>query len=235
MTTHPLSKGIKTDYEGIADSEKKICVFFTPRAGCTTTCKETFRLLGLEDTALAYSKWIHDYRTHLYVHQVPHVPLKVLKEQDYTFIKPIVNPYARAVSIWHHNFPRPNNTFREWMQQLATKGMNGLNPNEVYHSKPQYFEAEDQLDMKYLRLEKKEKLDFIVNGVEYTFDPCSRNSGHHAKKADSTDFVGDVLRSEIQDRLPSSYRYFYDEEIRTLVEKVYRADVEKYGYTFEEL
>jgi hypothetical protein len=60
-------------------------------------------------------------------------------------------------------------------------------------------------------------------------------SNHHGKKINNfTSFCGDLPKHKIYEYLPKSYKYFYDDEIRALVEQYYKLDIEKYGYKFED-
>jgi hypothetical protein len=61
-------------------------------------------------------------------------------------------------------------------------------------------------------------------------------SQHHAKRRDDiTYFVGDIKLNDIHGKVPASYKYFYDDEIKEMVYTYYKTDIEKYNYTFEEM
>jgi hypothetical protein len=46
-------------------------------------------------------------------------------------------------------------------------------------------------------------------------------------------FCGDTPKNTINKNLPKSYKYFYDDEIKSLCESFYKQDIEKYGFTFD--
>ena len=45
-------------------------------------------------------------------------------------------------------------------------------------------------------------------------------------------FCGDIPRNTVNNNLPSTYKYFYDDEIKSMVELYYKDDIEKYNYEF---
>lgn len=75
----------------------------------------------------------------------------------------------------------------------------------------------------------------MANNSLYTFDVNKFTSIHHGKKTDDTSFCGDKLKDDVNEKLPKSYKYFYDDEIQKMVETIYEKDIKYYGYDFDDL
>ena len=60
------------------------------------------------------------------------------------------------------------------------------------------------------------------------------NSQHYAKRKKIEGFIGNKSWSEIKNYIPEKYTYFYDEDNRKLVEKLYHDDIVTFGYSYEE-
>lgn len=90
---------------------------------------------------------------------------------------------------------------------------------------------------KYIKINKNEIHTIeLANGNVLTIDVNKFNSYHHGvKNLENTSFCGDMPRKEVNNNLPKSYKYFYDEEIKQMVEKFYKNDIEKYNFSFDEL
>ena len=58
----------------------------------------------------------------------------------------------------------------------------------------------------------------------YELDVNKYTSPHHDKKTNNTEFCGDIPKDMLI--LPKSYKYFYDEEIKNLVDIFYKNDIE---------
>ena len=88
---------------------------------------------------------------------------------------------------------------------------------------------------KYIKINENETFDITLqDGTLYTLDANRYTSSHHGNKnITNTDFCGDKPRDIINDNLPASYKYFYDDEIKKMVETFYKNDIDKYGFTFE--
>ena len=53
------------------------------------------------------------------------------------------------------------------------------------------------------------------------------------RQTEHTNYCGDICRKDII--LPKSYKYFYDEETKKMVEDVYGIDIKMYNYSFEDM
>ncbi len=68
----------------------------------------------------------------------------------------------------------------------------------------------------------------MSNGELYNLDVNKYSSCHHGKKTDNTEFCGDLLKNNVNQKLPKSYKYFYDKE---MVDTYYKQYIEYYGYS----
>ena len=144
-----------------------------------------------------------------------------------------MNPFIRSVSSYRtqgHDL-----SFRQYLHQLVNNEIEYFHENDKYHLQPQYIDGEETVITKYIKTNENETYDVILHdGTLYTLDPNRYNSFHHAtKNPTNTNFMGDTPRSIANADLPASYKYFYDDEIRKLVETFFKNDIEKYGFTFE--
>jgi hypothetical protein len=74
----------------------------------------------------------------------------------------------------------------------------------------------------------------IIN-KKYNLNYTPKTSHHHAKTNDDTNtFVGNKLWNDVKDNIPSDYSYFYDKEIRDMVEQLYGLDIKVLNYTWED-
>jgi hypothetical protein len=215
------------------DLKNKLCVTFTPRGGCSISFQQYLDLLGLLDEALKYDSFIHEYRMYYFIDNIPFLSINILIEENYIFIKFIMNPYIRAVSIYNsqtsHNF-----SFRQFLRDLIDNKHIYLSQNDSYHYHPQYIEGEEKIITKYIKINENEK--YIIklhDGTDYELDVNKYTSIHHGKKTDHTDFCGDKPLNDVKNNLPKSYKYFYDDEIKNLVDIFYKNDIEKYGFKFD--
>jgi len=215
-----------------ADDVNKICVTFTPRGGCSVSFKQYLDLVGLLADGEAYDPFIHKYRMDIFTPHVKTVHIDHLINQQYTFIKFITNPYIRAVSMY---WPEPshNLSFRQYLYMRLEPALYPRSDNEKWHSHEQYIPGEEKIITKYIKISDNETYSIILkNGKEYEFNTSKFTSGHHGTKHESTVFCGDISRSIICKMLPDTYKWFYDEEIRGLVERLYSNDIKQYGFKF---
>ena len=193
-------------------------------------------MVGLLDDAENYSNWIHDYKMYIFIKNVPEINIDVLSKKKCNIIKSIVNPYSRAVSIWREQKSHTL-SFRDYLKELVNNKISYFNENDKYHLKPQYIHGEEKFVTKYIKLDKYEKYDILLlDGTNYTVDVTKYISQHHAKRnKDINYFLGDIKLNDIYNKLPLSYKYFYDDEIKEMVYQYYKKDIDFYGYTFEEM
>ena len=216
------------------DDKNKVCITFTPRGGCSIAFKCYLDLIGKLDEGEKYNDFIHYYRCEVFNKTLKLNNINNLINEKYTFIKFIMNPYIRAVSIYlaqtSHNL-----SFKNYVKQLVNNEIDYFNDNDKYHIHPQYIEGEENIITKYIKINENEKYTIkLNNGKNYILDVNKYNSLHHHKKYDIIIYVGDKPKDEIKNNnlIPKSYKYFYDDEIKLLVEQFYKKDIEKYNFTF---
>jgi hypothetical protein len=215
------------------DNENKMCVTFIPRGGCSIAFQQYLDLVGLLDDGLKYDSFIHIYRCNVFDNNVKTKKIEELIENKYTFIKFIMNPYIRAVSIYRVQTSH-NLSFCEYLKQLVNNQIDYFNDNDKYHYKQQYIEGEEKIITKYIKINENEKYNIkLSNNSVYELDVNKYTSIHHAIKTDYNEFCGDTPKDTINMNMPKNYKLFYDEEIKNLVYKYYKDDIDKYGFTFE--
>jgi hypothetical protein len=216
------------------DKENKICFSFSPRAGCSISFKCYLDFVHLLEDGNKHSpNWIHTYRSGIFNCYTNYMFINQLIEEKYTFIKFIMNPYIRAVSIFRAQSSH-NLSFREYLKQLVDDKIDYFNDNDKYHLQKQYIEGEELIITKYIRINENETYNIkLKDGRDYIIDPNKYSAPHHSVKTNNTEFCGDIPKDTINQNLPKSYKYFYDEEIKSLVDTFYKDDVEKYNFSFD--
>jgi len=216
------------------DKENKICFSFSPRGGCSIAFKCYLDLVHLLEDANKYSpNWVHTYRMNLFHPHTNYIDIDELIEEKYTFIKFIMNPYIRAVSIFRAQTSH-NLSFREYLKELVGNKINYFNDNDKYHFHKQYIEGEESMITKYIRINENETYTYkLKDDTDYIIDANKYSATHHGVKTNNTEFCGDIAKDIINEKLPISYKYFYDEEIKDLVETFYKDDIEKYNFSFD--
>ena len=207
---------------------------WSPRAGCSITFQCFLDINNLLNEALNYNNFIHVYRMDIYQKNVPSIPLKQLIKENYIIIKSIVNPYSRAVSIWRGHISMDKTiSFKEYMKQLINETII-LSKMDRNHTIPQYITNEESYITKYIKLDLNETYTIQLNNeTDYIIDINKYTSTHHGVKTEHTNYCGDICRKDII--LPKSYKYFYDEETKKMVEDVYGIDIKMYNYSFEDM
>lgn len=214
------------------DKINKICCTFSPRGGCTISFQCYLDLVNLLDNALNYNSFAHHYRTNILDNDITYIDINKLIEENYIFIKFIMNPYIRAVTIFRHQDSH-NLSFREYLKQLVNNEIDYFNENDIYHLQQQYIKGEEKIITKYICINENEELIIkLKNNKIFKINPNNYSSIHHGIKTINTNFCGDIVKDEINNNLPSSYKYFYDDEIKKLVEIYYKDDFEQYNFTF---
>ena len=216
------------------DNVNKICISFTPRGGCSISFQQYLDLVGLLQDGLDYNPFIHLYRCDIFNPNIRFMNINKLIRQQFTFIKFIMNPYIRAVSIFRAQTSH-NLSFRQYLNQLINNKIDYFNKNDKYHYHQQYIPGEEKIITKYIKIDKYESFEIkLSNGTLYNLDVNKYTSCHHGKKTDSTEFCGDLLINDVNENLPKSYKYFYDEEIKKMVDTYYKQDITHYEYSFDD-
>jgi len=215
--------------------DNKICITFTPRGGCSISMLQYLDLVGLLEDALHYNSFVHLYRCKIFQNNIPYCKIDKLKSENYTFVKFIINPYIRAVTIFRWQTSH-NLSFREYLKQLTNNKTEYFNNDDKYHYEQQYIEGEENYITKYIKINENEKYTIILNdGKPYELDANKYTSCHHGvKNQQNTKFCGDLESKIVNNDLPKSYKYFYDDDIKKMVETFYKDDIEKYGFSFDD-
>jgi hypothetical protein len=191
-------------------------------------------LIGLLNEALTYNNFIHAYRHDIINKKSVHYDINKLIDEKYTFIKFIINPYIRAVSIYRAQSSH-NLSFRQYLKQLLDNKIDYFNNNDKFHYHPQYVDGEKNIITKYIKIDKNEICQITLHdGSLYILDVNKYTASHHGKKKNITVFCGDLPKNVINNNLPNNYKYFYDEEIKQMVETFYKNDIEQYNYSFND-
>ena len=218
------------------DNKNKICITFTPRGGCSISFQQFLDLIGLLNDGLKYNTFIHNYRIEIFLKNIKKINIDELIKNNYTFIKFIMNPYIRAVSIFRCQ--SLNVSFREHLKYIINDTEiydNSICDNDKFHKGLQYIDHEEKIITKYIKIDKYETYQVkLANNSLYTFDVNKFTSIHHGKKTDDKSFCGDKLKDDVNKKLPKSYKYFYDDEIQKMVEIIYEKDIKYYGYDFDD-
>ena len=129
-------------YSGLwyVDNINKIVVTFTPRGACSKSFCQFLDLVGLLEDGTNYHPFIHHYRIDLIDANCSYVKIDDLVKNNYTFIKFIINPYIRAVSIYTGlTTNNINLSFREFLKHILNNTIcNILNKSDIFHTCPQY-------------------------------------------------------------------------------------------------
>ena len=216
-------------------NKNKICFTFTPRGGCSISFQQFLDLNNLLNDGLSYNNFIHYYRLEIMLPNSKVCNIDELVEQKYTFVKFIMNPYIRAVSIYRAQTSH-NLSFREYLKELINNKIDYFNDNDKYHYHTQYIDGEENIITKYVKIDKYETFQItLFDGTLYTVDVNNYTSIHHGtKNINNTTFCGDTPRIIFDNDLPKTYKYFYDDEIQKMVETFYKEDIEHYGYSFDD-
>lgn len=214
----------------IYKSHYQFIIDWAPKAGCTVVCKIFFDYMDELEKSLKYDDWIHNLRPKYYK-KYGKVDEKLLLSNNFIKIKFVRNPYSRAVSSYIHvmkthlknNFNNEDMSFYTFLLYLEKKN---------YPSDPHYamqmccLEKEDTFDhiIKIENLEKEIKNLNKLYNLNYDF-----SSSHHVIKHTSNINVSNVKFSQISNT--PTYNNFYD---KNLVFKLYKDDIIRYNYTFED-
>lgn len=217
-------------------SNYKFIIDWSAKAACTIICKIFFDYMDELEKALNYNNWIHKSRSKYYK-KYGIVNSNLLLSNKIIKIKFVRNPYSRAVSSYLHImstsvkktlFNNEDMSFYTFLLNLEKK---------KYPSNPHYnlqmIDSEKEKTFNHIikieNLEKEIKnLNKLYNlNLNYDF-----TSNHHTVKHRIDINVCYVNFSQIL-KIPY-YNNFYDEKTKNLVYKIYKSDIIKYNYTFED-
>ena len=213
------------------NNKNKTVITFTPRSGCSKSFSQYLDLVGLLDDGISFfNEHIHHYRMDILNPNINYKKIDELIKDQYQFIKFIINPYIRAVSIYIIQ-TNCNLSFREFLKYILSNNINDIHNN--YHIHPQYIYGEERVITKYIKINENETYSIKLSDDSLYELNANRYYGHFSQKTDNTSFCGDIPKNTIITNLPKSYKHFYDDEIKTMVETYYKNDIEKYGFSFD--
>ncbi|MGK0296817.1 MAG: hypothetical protein ACI9XC_000410 [Gammaproteobacteria bacterium] len=234
--------------------EKKICLYFSAKAGCTLATKWFFYQQGLLNEALAYNAWVHEYRRFIYNKTATYKnELNQVKSSEYFRIKLVRSPYQRAVSSYIHAvmhnhintemtefLARPLTaehrfSFEEFISFLEKTGVQDCNPHNRVQALPE--EQENKLSFSYIiKIENShaefKEIEKKLNLKNSDFESLSE-SYHHRKKVPSEGYNGDKIMGRIN-KLFFEYESFYNKSLKDQVAKLYACDFFQYQYKIDE-
>lgn len=229
------------------DSERRVIMDWSGKAGCTIGAMMFFRHMGLLDEALQYHSWIHNYRREVFYQQHP-VTVRDLLSRKNVLIKLVRNPYTRIISSLRNKVRVPGKnrklvealnlesieavTFRQFVGFLESIDLR-VKCDVHYREQVQDYELLNLRQPIICKLENlKEDITAINQKFGFEFDPGGLSSGHHAEI--NHDWIGsaaDIPWSEFPEGLPE-YHKFYDSELCERVSRLYHRDIEAYQYEF---
>ena len=169
-------------------NKNKICITFTPRGGCSISFQQFLDLNNLLKDGLDYNKFIHSYRCDIFCPNVQNYNIDSLVKQKYTFVKFIINPYIRAVSIYRAQTSH-NLSFRDYLKELVNNKIDYFNSEDTYHLHTQYIQGEENIITKYIKIDKNETFQItLFDGTLYTLDVNKYTSLHHGIKNVNNNF-----------------------------------------------
>ncbi len=229
----------------LKDTQKKVIVDWSPKAGCTIMVKMFFRNMGLLEEALAYDSWVHEYRMHVFSVNHP-TTVEDIRDPTYYKIKFVRNPYHRVVSGFMHTMKYPvmhqpvkkalwrwnaNISFKSFVKYLSKIDLHTCDPH--YSLQKKDFETGPQNC--FDEIIKIENLDHSINDLNarkgFGFDLSGLTSNHHLEK--NRNLVANVATtkwSKLQNDIPW-YSFFYTPALAEKVYSLYREDFEAYGYS----
>ena len=233
--------------QGLIDENNKLILLWTPKAGCTTAVIMMLRHMNLLNEALKIHPFVHNYRPKFY-EKYGHVTLKHLLSKKYFVIKVIRNPYDRAVSSYLHileswrRFIDIDMSFTAFLR-LVRKKFNTpkivgyVRTIALVHGCRQYVKGEELYIRKYIKLENPVAIKQINKQLKINLDITVNDKKlipHHHKHSDieSTKYLGDIQFSKLPTLLPKTYKSFYNDTTKKLVEIIYGKDIQKYEYQF---
>lgn len=238
-----MSVLLNNDY--LYHDKQNIIVVWQAKAACTLITKMFFTHEGLYDIAMNYSKWVHNYRMkHSQENYITRN--NALIDVKAKYIQFTINPYKRAVSSYFHSmktsiliFKEKNNydknkiSFKEFLLTLK----NGeVKPN--IHFNYQTFYKNDEVNIEKFKIEHIESLLPYINekyDLNYVLTDEIKYSKHYTNTVkDNKEFCGNTSWDEVKHNIPYDYTLFYNDEIKNIVDDVYKLDIQNLNYTWDE-
>jgi len=235
--------------------EKKLCLFFSAKSGCTFATKWFFFQLGLLNEALDYHHWVHNYRIDIYYKQKEYLAnLNSVLSPDYLRIKLVRSPYQRAVSSYIHAIrtryatedlsrflqrdvsDEKKFTFEEFIDYLEATGVKNCNPH--HRVQLENLEADGLLQFdKIIKLEESFPAFLQLEqelGLKSSDLGSFAQSQHHRNRDASDEYCGNKLYKR-SDQTFGQFRAFYNDSLKEKIANLYMCDFEQYHYPLGEI
>ena len=237
----------------LVDSERKIAVFWSPKAGCTFVTKWFFAQQGILEEALDYHPFVHQYRTLVFQksRKYRRAVRDLLKTpRDYTIIKIVRHPLHRTVSCFiQANITRfadaelsrylgreltrdQRFSFAEFISYLESIDLHRCNPHLQLQTHP--LESSGKIKPTHV-IDLVDSVSALaeleISGSMKKTDMLKlAESEHHTERADTSGFYGDrIISLRRRGNTPPS-RNFYNTELVERVGRLYREDFDRYHY-----
>ncbi|MFV8819968.1 sulfotransferase family 2 domain-containing protein [Haliea sp. E17] len=234
--------------------DRDVAILWSAKSGCTFIVKWFLLQRGELEQALAWSSWIHDYRTGVYrkseayaagVHRAEFGKMR--------YLRLVRDPFSRAVSSYLHMvrtvgdeaFHRPFNEFlgrdiEEGEGVCFSEFCEFLLATDVARCDVHYRQQAHNLETRGLV-----DVDHVIHleTLEQELAPLARRYGllpasvselsashHNTRRQDCGDYVGDVPFKRTEADTYPDYRAFYNAELLEKIAAVYREDIQRYGY-----
>ena len=232
----------------LIDRNRKVIMDFSEKSGCTIGTKMFFRHMGILEKALEFSPWIHDYRIHHFYKDNP-ISFNDLKDDSYYKFKIVRNPFSRVISSYVRvmsdkalqkdlkRFPWSrvsDYSFAQFVNYLSKVDIRKIDTHNGQQKKFFEYELENCFD-KIVKLEDMASVINVINlkkGFNFKVDGLS--SFHHNDIKKGLDVnVSNYKWPNIVHKIPQ-YKFFYTEELKEMVGKIFKDDIEAYQYTYED-
>jgi hypothetical protein len=239
-------------YTAVVDNSRKILMEFSPKAGCTSAVVMFAENMGYK-YGVHYTGWPHDFREKMLYRACGNAYWCMYFDPTWYRFKVVRNPYERAVSSYIHCMEtviltklipasQHNTTsFLDFMRLVSR-----LPEKTVYRVALQHISYQVstlERDLKHhqnislyrtiVKIEDPTEALATINNATGSNFSLKFKSSHHTRRHNGTQiFVGDKPYDEIRNSIPETYKYFYNSEIKALVEKVYLRDLKMYNYSY---
>ena len=234
--------------------KKDVAVMWSAKAGCTFAVKWFLLQRGELEQALAYSSWIHDYRTQVYrKSEAYQAGVHRAEYGKFRYLKLVRNPFARAVSSYLHMVRTVgDHTFHAPFNEFLGRDIEGTD-GATFSDFCNFLLATDtaRCDVHYRRQAHPMEVDGLIDldhvihleNLAAELAPVARHYGlkdysvdelsasHHNTRRDQSEaFVGDQVFRRTEEDVYPDFRAFYNDELTGKVRQIYSQDFARYGY-----
>lgn len=239
--------------DALIDSERKILMDWTPKAGSTASVVMFLKLLGAVQ-GMDYTGWPHDFRTNIAIHKCGTATSCAYNDPAWFRFKVVRNPFARLVSAYVYlmratgNFPS-STSFTDMVNSLSIRTNQEMEMLMFRHLGYQHRPFErtaalrqppTQVYHEVVHLETArtdwERVVARTNITVPFFAAESSRKFHHYSSRDHKfqEFIGDQPWERIEklSHVPSNYGCFYNVSLIHEVAKIFAWDLRLYRYQY---